>query len=147
MEPNSDIPKEIPLEVQMAEISEKMQHLNHPFSDTVAAADGPSSSSNNVAAHSNDDNSGQEGQGQSSGAGTKSMSMSVDEIIAGAEASSGGGDHNGPIVMIIVGMAGSGKTTLTQRLTAELLARKSPPYIVNLDPACNDPPYPVNIGN
>jgi len=55
------------------------------------------------------------------------------------------GTHNSPIVIILVGMAGSGKTTLTQRLTAHLLARKSAPYTVNLDPACREPPFPVNI--
>lgn len=62
------------------------------------------------------------------------------------DAATASADHNGPIVLLMVGMAGSGKTTLTQRLTAECMRRKSPPYIVNLDPACKDPPYPVNIG-
>ncbi|ODM96471.1 GPN-loop GTPase 1 [Orchesella cincta] len=55
------------------------------------------------------------------------------------------GDHNGPIVIIMVGMAASGKTSLTQRITSELMRRGTPPYIINLDPACLDPPYPVNI--
>ncbi|CAL8122312.1 unnamed protein product [Orchesella dallaii] len=55
------------------------------------------------------------------------------------------GDHNGPIVMIMVGMAASGKTSLTQRITSELMRKGTPPYIINLDPACLDPPYPVNI--
>jgi polynucleotide 5'-kinase involved in rRNA processing len=75
------------------------------------------------------------------------MSVEVEDVLDAATSfAGGGGDHNGPIVLIVVGMAGSGKTTLTQRLTAECLRRNSPPYIVNLDPACNDPPYPVNIG-
>lgn len=66
----------------------------------------------------------------------------------GAESSDPGdeeGDHNLPVVIIMVGMAASGKTSLTQRITSELMRRGTPPYIVNLDPACLDPPYPVNI--
>lgn len=62
-----------------------------------------------------------------------------------AEAEGAEGDHNLPIVIIMVGMAASGKTTLTQRITSELMRRGTPPYVVNLDPACLDPPYPVNI--
>ena len=47
-----------------------------------------------------------------------------------------------PTVHLIVGMAGSGKTTF---LTA--LSRSLPDaYIVNLDPACMDPPYESNLG-
>ena len=42
--------------------------------------------------------------------------------------------------VIVVGMAGSGKTTLISSLS-EL--REC--YLVNLDPACNDPPYPVDV--
>jgi len=76
--------------------------------------------------------------------GGASSEMSVDDLLSSADKAAG--STNGPIVMILVGMAGSGKTTLTQRLTAELIRRGSPPYIVNLDPACRDPPYPVNIG-
>ncbi|KAF8366986.1 gop-2 [Pristionchus pacificus] len=44
--------------------------------------------------------------------------------------------------VIVLGMAGSGKTSFVQRLTAHLHAKKTPPYVVNLDPAV---PYPVNI--
>jgi len=42
-------------------------------------------------------------------------------------------------------MAGSGKTSLVQRLTSDLHARGKPPYVVNLDPACRTVPYPANI--
>merc|ERR1719394_1355334 len=42
-------------------------------------------------------------------------------------------------------MAGSGKTTFVQRLTADLYSRGSPPYVLNLDPACREVPYPANI--
>lgn len=50
--------------------------------------------------------------------------------------------QKGPICLIVLGMAGSGKTSLVQRLsTAE-----NKPYIVNLDPACLQLPYFANIG-
>merc|ERR1719232_2214367 len=42
-------------------------------------------------------------------------------------------------------MAGSGKTTFVQRLTSHLYSRGAPPYVVNLDPACREVPYPANI--
>merc|ERR1719270_1795656 len=42
-------------------------------------------------------------------------------------------------------MAGSGKTTFVQRLTSHLYSRKTPPYVLNLDPACREVPYPANI--
>lgn len=50
-----------------------------------------------------------------------------------------------PVCIIVLGMAGSGKTTFVQRLSAFLHARKCPPYVVNLDPACLEVPYPANI--
>lgn len=50
-----------------------------------------------------------------------------------------------PTCIIVLGMAGSGKTTFVQRLTSELYTRKSQPYVVNLDPACREVPYPANI--
>ncbi|KAL5017024.1 hypothetical protein ScPMuIL_006613 [Solemya velum] len=42
-------------------------------------------------------------------------------------------------------MAGSGKTTLVQRLTCTLHTQKCPPYVINLDPAVHEVPYPANI--
>lgn len=50
-----------------------------------------------------------------------------------------------PTCVIVLGMAGSGKTTWVQRLTAHLHTVKRPPYVVNLDPACSDLPYPANV--
>ena len=38
-------------------------------------------------------------------------------------------------VILVIGMAGSGKTTLMQRLVAHLHEQEKPPYVVNLDPA------------
>jgi GTPase SAR1 family protein len=50
--------------------------------------------------------------------------------------------RKGPVSLIVLGMAGSGKTSLVTRLT------NSPkkPYVVNLDPACSNLPYFANIG-
>lgn len=42
-------------------------------------------------------------------------------------------------------MAGSGKTSLMQRLNAHLHTIGSPAYIVNLDPAVHTLPYEPNI--
>ena len=55
------------------------------------------------------------------------------------------GEKQQPCCVIILGMAGSGKTTFVQRLTSHLHSRGSPPYVVNLDPACREVPYPANI--
>ncbi|CAD6185748.1 unnamed protein product [Caenorhabditis auriculariae] len=56
-----------------------------------------------------------------------------------------GPDVNQPPSVLVLGMAGSGKTTFVQRLTAYLHARNTPPYVINLDPAVAQVPYPVNI--
>ena len=63
-----------------------------------------------------------------------------------AEGSSGqGGERKGPVVVLLVGMAGSGKTTLVQRLAAELHSQRKAPYVVNLDPAVHSLPYEANV--
>ncbi|KAJ9103217.1 hypothetical protein QFC21_002640 [Naganishia friedmannii] len=50
-----------------------------------------------------------------------------------------------PVVIICIGMAGSGKTTLMQRLNSYLHSQNQPPYILNLDPAVTHMPYEANI--
>ncbi|XP_071757215.1 GPN-loop GTPase 1-like [Centroberyx gerrardi] len=50
-----------------------------------------------------------------------------------------------PVCLIVLGMAGSGKTTFVQRLTAHLHSLQSPPYVINLDPAVHEVPFPANI--
>lgn len=50
-----------------------------------------------------------------------------------------------PVTILMVGMAGSGKTTLVQRIHAELRMRKKNPYLMNLDPAVVHLPYGANI--
>ena len=52
-----------------------------------------------------------------------------------------------PIVIITIGMAGSGKTTFVQRINSYLhsLSPPKPPYILNLDPAVANTPFDANI--
>lgn len=47
-----------------------------------------------------------------------------------------------PVCLIVLGMAGSGKTSLVTRLTKN----ENKPYVLNLDPACINLPYFANIG-
>jgi len=49
-----------------------------------------------------------------------------------------------PVVILMIGMAGSGKSTLMHRLVVRLGAQKKV-YTVNLDPAVRNLAYPVNI--
>uniref|UniRef100_A0A3Q3ELY0 GPN-loop GTPase n=1 Tax=Labrus bergylta TaxID=56723 RepID=A0A3Q3ELY0_9LABR len=58
----------------------------------------------------------------------------------------GAGARDKPVCLIVLGMAGSGKTTFVQRLTAHLHNLKAPPYVINLDPAVHEVPFPANIG-
>lgn len=53
--------------------------------------------------------------------------------------------ENKPIVCILIGMAGTGKTTFMQRLNAHIHEKKIPGYIINLDPAVANLPYTPNI--
>jgi len=62
------------------------------------------------------------------------------------------GNNKKPTVVLVLGMAGSGKTTFVQRLTAHLSSTGGDsktttklPYVINLDPAVSEVPYPCNI--
>ncbi|CAK7271107.1 hypothetical protein SEPCBS119000_004430 [Sporothrix epigloea] len=50
-----------------------------------------------------------------------------------------------PTAIVCVGMAGSGKTTIMQRLNAHLHGQQEPPYVINLDPAVLNVPFDSNI--
>ncbi|KAL5278200.1 GPN1 family protein [Megaselia abdita] len=58
--------------------------------------------------------------------------------------STGSSDAEKPICVIVLGMAGSGKTTFVQKLT-QISFDKFKPYVINLDPACKETPYHANI--
>lgn len=47
--------------------------------------------------------------------------------------------------IIVLGMAGAGKTSFVSRLVSKLY-NVGKPYAVNLDPACKEVSYPANIG-
>lgn len=50
-----------------------------------------------------------------------------------------------PVCFLVIGMAGSGKTTLVQRLVSHMGMKKIPRYVINLDPAVHEVPYPCNV--
>jgi GTPase SAR1 family protein len=78
---------------------------------------------------------------------TEALASSVAEMVepSGDAACTSKNKSNLPTCIIVLGMAGSGKTTFVQRLASELYRRQKPPYVVNLDPACREVPYPANI--
>ncbi|XP_053683668.1 GPN-loop GTPase 1 [Sabethes cyaneus] len=49
-----------------------------------------------------------------------------------------------PVCLIVLGMAGSGKTTFVRKL-AQYKHAEHNPYLINLDPACREVPYPANV--
>lgn len=52
---------------------------------------------------------------------------------------------NSYVIFTDLGMAGAGKTSFTRQLSRKVVDG-SRPYIINLDPACREVPYPANIG-
>merc|ERR1719228_2230783 len=81
-----------------------------------------------------------------------SIRFNIPDLVADGEVSSSmdstsikANDLTKPCCIIVLGMAGSGKTTFVQRLTSHLHSKGSPPYVVNLDPVCREVPYPANI--
>ncbi|KAL1840281.1 hypothetical protein VTJ49DRAFT_659 [Mycothermus thermophilus] len=55
------------------------------------------------------------------------------------------GQAEKPVVIVTVGMAGSGKTTFMQRLNAHLFQNQEPRYVMNLDPAVAKLPFQCNL--
>ena len=86
--------------------------------------------------------------GAASSAPSDSAGSSGTEPSAGAadSAQTGSDFSKKPTCLIFLGMAGSGKTTLVQKITSYLYEKKPAPYVINLDPACAEMPYPANIG-
>lgn len=50
-----------------------------------------------------------------------------------------------PVCILVLGMAGSGKTEFVKRLSTYRYDTVKP-YTINLDPACRETPYQTNIG-
>ncbi|KAF7417967.1 hypothetical protein HZH68_000620 [Vespula germanica] len=73
------------------------------------------------------------------------MLQSADNLKSEAtEAQNASTQRKKPTCIIVLGMAGSGKTTFVQRIVSTLYNIKKP-YVINLDPACKEVPYPANI--
>lgn len=53
--------------------------------------------------------------------------------------------RSSPVAIVVIGMAGSGKTTFVHRLYLYLQSLKKRVYSLNLDPAVRNVPYPTNI--
>lgn len=70
----------------------------------------------------------------------ESSSGTAENVSASSESS-----ENRPVCLIVLGMAGSGKTTFVQRLAVRE-RNTFKPYVINLDPACRDVPYNLNVG-
>ncbi len=51
-----------------------------------------------------------------------------------------------PVCLLVLGMAGSGKTEFVKRLSSYQYDQLKP-YTINLDPACKETPYHAHIGN
>jgi len=82
------------------------------------------------------------GDGGGGGSVPQPMDSGGAECAAGSEKST---RPKLPTCVIVLGMAGSGKTTWMQRLNASLHMKKKRPYVMNLDPAVLEVPYPANI--
>ncbi|XP_017006620.2 GPN-loop GTPase 1 [Drosophila takahashii] len=71
------------------------------------------------------------------------MTASVEDIKLEA-LSLTSGIRESPVCIIVLGMAGSGKTTFTRSLIQHA-QEKFNPYVVNLDPACKEVPYATHV--
>ena len=77
---------------------------------------------------------------------TSSTSSTPKTSLATSTPNVGGGrGKEPPTCVIVLGMAGSGKTTLMKRLNAHARQHNMQPYVVNMDPAVKEIPYEPNI--
>ncbi|KAJ0034429.1 hypothetical protein Pint_24308 [Pistacia integerrima] len=76
----------------------------------------------------------------------KSMDkLHIDESPSGLAGSSSVNFKRKPVIIIVVGMAGSGKTTFLHRLVCHTQASNIRGYVMNLDPAVMTLPFGANI--
>ncbi|XP_053674508.1 GPN-loop GTPase 1 [Anopheles nili] len=74
------------------------------------------------------------------------MKQQSDDPTSTTSSSNSHGFKKNPVCVIVLGMAGSGKTTFVKKLAQYRHCNSgSLPYLINLDPACRETPYPVNI--
>lgn len=80
---------------------------------------------------------------EEAGQSNKDVNMGMENLSIGESSSTG--FKKKPVIIIVVGMAGSGKTTFLHRLVCDLQASKKRGYVVNLDPAVMTLPFGANI--
>lgn len=71
--------------------------------------------------------------------------MRTDPLKFGRERPMAAAPPSKPISVLVVGLAGSGKSTLTRGLNEYTFDGKIPSYYVNLDPATADIPFAANV--
>lgn len=71
--------------------------------------------------------------------------MDTEPVTTASASASASTEPKLPVCILVLGMAGSGKTTFLQRINAYLHSQEKPPYVVNLDPAVHELPYPCNV--
>ncbi|XP_010259221.1 PREDICTED: GPN-loop GTPase 1-like [Nelumbo nucifera] len=77
---------------------------------------------------------------------TKSMEkLQIQESSSGQVGTSSTNFKRKPVIVIVVGMAGSGKTTFLHRLVCHTQASNICGYVINLDPAVMTLPFGANI--
>lgn len=77
---------------------------------------------------------------------TESMDkLHIEESSSGLAGSSSINFKRKPVIIIVVGMAGSGKTTFMHRLVCHTQSRNMRGYVMNLDPAVMTLPFAANI--
>ncbi|XP_008781155.1 GPN-loop GTPase QQT2 [Phoenix dactylifera] len=80
----------------------------------------------------------------SKGKEKEELSESIEKLHI-SESSSNGNFRRKPVIIIVVGMAGSGKTTFLHRLVCHTQSSNIRGYVLNLDPAVMTLPFGANI--
>lgn len=83
---------------------------------------------------------------QSTSSSTSSSTPSLTpSATSSSTSSSTASSPHGPKCVILLGMAGSGKSSCCSQLTKCLFASKTLPYVINCDPAVTQIPYECNV--
>ncbi|XP_010558454.1 PREDICTED: GPN-loop GTPase 1 [Tarenaya hassleriana] len=83
---------------------------------------------------------------QGSAEENQKLAESLDKLrVSDQDASSSTNFKRKPVIIIVVGMAGSGKTSFLHRLVCHTSASNSRGYVLNLDPAVMNLPFGANI--
>ena len=139
---SKDLVAEVRRELQNIHLTEPVQILEKPSASVPTTSPPSDSGDASTSVSANQTTPLQEPSADTAAA---EEPMETSEPQTAAAAADSPTRHN-TTVLIMLGMAGSGKTRWTQRFAAHLLSQNKTPYIINLDPACEDPPFPVNIG-